>query len=121
MFSNSSVSRKRASLASAGLMILLLGASSVPTAAQETKKPNVVILMTDDVGWNDFGYISGGGADLGHPTPNIDRIAKEGAHFTSWYCQACCTAGRSSFITWRIPIPSPLSVFFGPGDQNLLR
>ena len=41
------------------------------------------MLMTDDVGWNDFGAYSGGGAALGHPTPNIDRIAKEGAMFTS--------------------------------------
>src|SRR5436190_23408565 len=73
----------------------LLGAVATfamsPALAQ--KQPNVVILMTDDVGWNDFGYISGGGADLGHPTPNIDRIAKEGAYFTSWYGQASCTAG----------------------------
>ena len=51
-----------------------------PAAAQ--KKPNVVMLMTDDTGWNDFGAYSGGGAALGHPTPNIDRIAKEGATFT---------------------------------------
>src|SRR5262249_36789558 len=74
------------------------------------KKPNIVMLMTDDVGWNDFGAYSGGGAALGHPTPNIDRIAKEGAMFTSWYGQASCTAGRASFITGRIPIRSALSV-----------
>ena len=43
-----------------------------PAMAQ--KKPNVVMLMTDDTGWNDFGAYSGGGAALGHPTPNIDRI-----------------------------------------------
>jgi arylsulfatase len=46
------------------------------------KKPNVVILMTDDTGWGDFGCYSGGGADLGHPTPNIDKVASEGALFT---------------------------------------
>jgi len=55
------------------------------TAQTPAKKPNVVMLMTDDTGWNDFGAYSGGGAALGHPTPNIDRIAKEGAFFTSWY------------------------------------
>src|SRR5437762_13412295 len=86
----------------------LLCATSPAQAAD--KKPNIVILMTDDVGWSDFGYISGGGADLGHPTPNIDRIAKEGAHFTSWYGQASCTAGRASLITGRIPIRSALSI-----------
>ena len=74
-------------------------ASSQASAQQQAKRPNVVMLMTDDTGWNDFGAYSGGGAALGHPTPNIDRIAKEGATFTSWYGQASCTAGRASFIT----------------------
>jgi arylsulfatase len=56
-----------------------------------------VILMTDDTGWKDFGAYSGGGITLGHPTPNIDRFAKEGAMLTSWYGQASCTAGRAHF------------------------
>jgi arylsulfatase len=91
-------------------------------SAQEKdgKKPNIVMLMTDDAGWNDFGCYSGGGQALGHPTPNIDRIAKEGALFTCWYGQASCTAGRSSFITGRIPIRSALSVVVVPGDENAL-
>jgi Sulfatase len=87
----------------------------------EGKRPNIVMLMTDDTGWNDFGCYSGGGRALGHPTPNVDRIAKEGAMFTSWYGQASCTAGRSSFITGRIPIRSALSVVVAPGDENFLR
>src|SRR3974377_2283936 len=82
--------------------------ATTPVMAQQQKKPNVVMLMTDDTGWNDFGAYSGGGAALGHPTPNIDRIAKEGVVFTSWYGQASCTAGRASFITGRIPIRSAL-------------
>jgi arylsulfatase A-like enzyme len=93
--------------------------ASTPAAAQ--KKPNIVMLMTDDTGWNDFGAYSGGGAALGHPTPNIDRIAKEGAVFTSWYGQASCTAGRASFMTGRIPIRSALSIVVAPGDENALR
>jgi arylsulfatase len=79
------------------------------------------MLMTDDTGWNDFGAYSGGGVSLGHPTPNIDRIAKEGAVFTSWYGQASCTAGRASFMTGRIPIRSALSIVVAPGDENFLR
>jgi arylsulfatase A-like enzyme len=74
--------------------------------------------MTDDTGWNDFGAYSGGGLGLGHPTPNIDLIAKEGATFTNWYWQA---AGRASFITGRIPIRSALSIVVAPGDENRLR
>ena len=77
--------------------------------------------MTDDTGWNDFGAYSGGGAALGHPTPNIDRIGREGAVFTNWYGQASCTAGRASFITGRIPIRSALSIVVAPGDENALR
>src|SRR5262245_13424549 len=109
-----------------GVVAVLFGAALVaaipdgPAAAQQ-KKPNIVMLMTDDTGWNDLGAYSGGGAALGHPTPNLDRIAQEGAMFTSWYGQASCTAGRASFITGRIPIRSALSIVVAPGDQNFLR
>ena len=89
--------------------------------AQATKPPNIVMLMTDDTGWNDFGCYSGGGAGLGHPTPNVDRLAEEGAVFTNWYGQASCTAGRASFITGRIPIRTALSIVIAPGDRNYLR
>ncbi len=89
-----------------------------PAVAQTPgKRPNIVMLMTDDTGWNDFGAY-GGGQTLGHPTPNVDRVAQEGAVFTSWYGQASCTAGRASFITGRIPIRSALSVVVVPGDEN---
>src|SRR5262245_4224325 len=117
---------KRAGRLSLAVVTVLLGAALVtaipggPAAAQQ-KKPNIVMLMTDDTGWNDLGAYSGGGAALGHPTPNLDRIAQEGAMFTSWYGQASCTAGRSSFITGRIPIRSALSIVVAPGDQNFLR
>jgi arylsulfatase A-like enzyme len=104
---------------------LLAGVAAVTAmtsqASAQTKQPNIVMLMTDDTGWNDFGAYSGGGAGLGHPTPNIDRIAKEGAVFTNWYGQASCTAGRASFITGRIPIRSALSIVVAPGDENRLR
>lgn len=97
------------------------GGATTPGAAAAGQRPNIVMLMTDDTGWNDFGCYSGGGAALGHPTPNVDRIAKEGAVFTSWYGQASCTAGRASFLTGRIPIRSALSVVVAPGDENYLR
>src|SRR5262245_51522504 len=100
---------------------LLLCAALAATIADrpadaQAKKPNIVMLMGDDVGWNDLGAYSGGGAALGHPTPNLDTIAREGAMFTSWYGQASCTAGRASFITGRIPIRSALSIVVAPGD-----
>jgi arylsulfatase len=106
-----------------GLLAGVASASALgcPASAQQQKRPNIVMLMTDDTGWNDFGAYSGGGAALGHPTPNIDRIAKEGVTFTNWYGQASCTAGRSSFITGRIPIRSALSIVVAPGDENALK
>ena len=96
----------------------LLGAVTLAQAAD--KKPNILILMEDDTGWFDFGCYNGGRA-LGHPTPHVDQLAKEGAMFTSWYGQASCTAGRASFMTGRIPIRSALSIVVAPGDQNSLR
>ena len=101
-------------------VVATLAVTSLPALAQQ-KRPNIVMLMTDDTGWNDFGAYSLGGAALGHPTPNVDRIAKEGAVFTNWYGQASCTAGRASFITGRIPIRSALSIVVAPGDENRLR
>jgi arylsulfatase A-like enzyme len=106
-----------------GAFAVGLSLSLVPLAAgaqAPAKRPNIVMLMTDDTGWNDFGAYSNGGAALGHPTPNVDQIAKEGAVFTNWYGQASCTAGRASFITGRIPIRSALSIVVAPGDENRL-
>jgi len=97
-----------------------LGLSAPALAAPSTAsggKPNVVVIMADDVGWSDFGVYRGGKA-LGHPTPNLDRIANEGAMFTNWYGQSSCTAGRASFQTGRIPIRTALSVVMAPGDEN---
>jgi arylsulfatase A-like enzyme len=91
--------------------------ASTPAAAQ--KKPNVIVIFGDDVGWGDLGAY-GGGETRGAPTPNLDRIAAEGVRFTTWYGQASCTAGRASFITGRVPIRSALSVVVAPGDPNKL-
>ena len=88
-----------------GVVGSVAAADSPSSSGAAGKKPNILMLMTDDTGWGDFGCY-GGGANLGHPTPNIDRVAKEGAVFTCWYGQASCTAGRASFMTGRIPIRS---------------
>jgi arylsulfatase A-like enzyme len=103
----------------AGLLLATLP-GLIDLAQAQQKQPNVVVLMGDDVGWTDFGpYL--GGAALGHPTPKIDQLAKEGAMFTSWYGQASCTAGRTSFQTGGVPIRSALSVVVVIGDGNGLK
>jgi len=79
----------------ASIILALVGAV-IPSSAQ-TKKPNVLIIWGDDIGyWNVSAYNLG---MMGYKTPNIDRIAKEGALFTDWYGEQSCTAGRSAFIT----------------------
>jgi len=90
------------------------------SAPNPPKRPNVVVIMTDDIGWGDLGCY-GGGVTRGAPTPNLDRLAAEGARFTCWYGQASCTAGRASCITGRIPIRVGLSEVIAPGDPNYLR
>jgi arylsulfatase len=109
------------SLTASALLSPALAQAPAPAQPQQQKRPNIVMLMTDDTGWNDFGGYSGGGATLGHPTPSVDQIAKEGAVFTNWYGQASCTAGRASFLTGRLPIRSALSIVVAPGDENYLR
>jgi len=73
----------------------LLGA--IPAAHAADKKPNIVVIFGDDIGmWNISAYSHG---MMGFKTPNIDRIAKEGAIFSDLYGQQSCTAGRAAFIT----------------------
>ena len=64
---------------------------------QQPQKPNILVIMGDDIGhWNISAYNRG---MMGYRTPNIDRIASEGAIFTDYYGQQSCTAGRAAFIT----------------------
>jgi arylsulfatase A-like enzyme len=96
---------------------MMIAALSPCAANAQVKKPNVVMIMTDDVGWGDLGSY-GGGIMRGAPTPNLDRMAAEGMRFLNYYGQASCTAGRASFITGRIPIRTSLSSVLTPGDPN---
>src|SRR5271156_1075378 len=66
------------------------------------KKPNIILLVTDDTGWGDLGPY-GGGEGRGMPTPNFDRLAAEGMTFFSFYGQPSCTPGRAAIMTGRIP------------------
>ena len=77
------------------LTFVLAFLSSAAQAQQ--KKPNILILWGDDIGWWNISAYNHG--QMGYKTPNIDRIIKEGAMFTDWYGQQSCTAGRSCFIT----------------------
>ena len=83
----------------------------------ENKKPNVIVLLTDDMGWGDppsYGF------DRGIEMPHLDRMAAEGMRFTDWYSEASCTPGRCAVQTGRLPIRSGLTVALGPGSKNYL-
>ncbi len=100
------------------ITLLFLGLFAIYTSDLNAQsKPNVIVIMTDDVGWGDLGCY-GGGVMRGAPTPNLDRMAAEGTRFANYYGQSSCTAGRASFITGRIPVRSALSAVLVPGDPN---
>jgi arylsulfatase A-like enzyme len=79
------------------------------------KKPNILIIWGDDIGWFNVSAYNHG--LMGYKTPNIDRIAKEGALFTDWYGQQSCTAGRAAFITGQSPIRTGLTKVGLPGAK----
>jgi len=77
------------------------------------KKPNILVIWGDDIGqFNVSAYNMG---MMGYRTPNIDRIAREGAIFTDWYGQQSCTAGRAAFITGQSPMRTGLTKVGLPG------
>ena len=81
----------------------------------KTNKPNILFIMSDDIGWFNISAYNHG--IMGYRTPNIDRIAKEGAMFTDCYGQQSCTAGRAAFITGQAPIRTGLTKVGLPGAK----
>jgi arylsulfatase A-like enzyme len=80
------------------------------------RPPNILVIMSDDVGiWNISAYHRG---MMGGRTPNIDRIASEGALFTDYYAQQSCTAGRAAFILGQIPFRTGLLKVGLPGAKQ---
>ena len=81
-----------------GTMVLL----SAFLLAEAQQKPNIVVIMGDDIGWLNMGCYNQG--LMNSKTPNLDRLAAEGMRFTDYYAEASCTAGRANFITGELPI-----------------
>lgn len=100
------------------LVILLITVVSTIADAQQ-KKPNILVIWGDDVGyWNVSAYNQG---MMGYKTPNIDRIAKEGALFTDWYGQQSCTAGRACFLTGQVGFRTGMLKVGLPGAKEGLQ
>ncbi len=92
---------------------MLLSFAPLTVAAE---KPNILVIWGDDIGWFNVSAYSNG--MMGYKTPNIDRVAKEGAMFTDWYGQQSCTAGRAAFITGQSPIRTGLTKVGLPGAKE---
>jgi arylsulfatase A-like enzyme len=82
------------------LMVVGLGLS--PRASAQQKKPNILVIMGDDVGWFNIGAYNRG--IMSGKTPSLDKLAAQGMLFTDYYAEASCTAGRANFITGELPI-----------------
>jgi arylsulfatase len=92
--------------------LLALGAGAAmmfgATVAQAAdKKPNILVIMGDDVGWFNIGAYHRG--MMSGKTPNLDKLAAGGMMFTDYYAEASCTAGRANFITGELPIRTGLT------------
>jgi len=94
-------------LAMAAMTTTAVAPAKAADAPKQQKKPNIVVIMADDVGiWNIGAYHRG---MMAGRTPNLDRLAKQGMLFTDYYAEASCTAGRANFITGQLPIRTGLT------------
>jgi arylsulfatase len=91
-------------------------AAPAPTAPAAGRKPNILVIFGDDIGIPQISAYTMG--MMGYRTPNIDRIAREGAIFTDSYGQQSCTAGRASFILGQEPFRTGLLTIGMPGDPH---
>src|SRR5947209_5740437 len=85
------------------VLVTLFTVAAITTASASAQpKPNIVVIMGDDIGiWNIGAYHRG---MMAGRTPNLDKIAAEGVIFTDYYAEASCTAGRAAFVTGELPI-----------------
>jgi arylsulfatase len=97
-------------------LLATIAVSSQALAQAPAKKPNIVVIMGDDIGmWNLGAYHRG---LMAGRTPNLDKLAKEGMLFTDYYAEASCTAGRANFITGELPIRTGMTTVGQAGAKT---
>lgn len=96
------------------LTAVAIGALYPQFAAAESEKPNILVIMADDVGWASLSSYHQGVMSI--QTPNLDRLASEGARLTDYYAEPSCTAGRSAFLTGQFPVRTGMHTVGLPGD-----
>ena len=94
-------------LAAVGTAAPAVAQEKMTTPAPAEKKPNILVIMGDDVGWLNIGAYHRG--MMSGKTPNLDKLASQGMMFTDYYAEASCTAGRANFITGELPIRTGLT------------
>jgi len=94
-------------IAVAGAVLMIFQSGLVSQAGAQEKKPNIIFIMGDDIGWSNIGVYNQG--IMAGRTPSLDRLANEGMRFTDYYAEASCTAGRANFITGELPIRTGLT------------
>ena len=98
--------------------LLVAACAALPAMAQE-KKPNVVFILADNVGYGDLGPY-GGGELRGAPTPRIDQMAREGLRLTQYLVEPGCTPSRAALMTGQYSIRNGLSLVIVPGSDSTL-
>ena len=95
------------------LSLSMIGAQAF---AQDADKPNILVIWGDDIGTWNISHKNMG--MMGYETPNIDRIAREGVHFTDYYGQQSCTAGRAAFLGGNVPVRTGMTKVGLPGAEQ---
>src|SRR5215469_44489 len=98
------------------LFVAIIAFAFAVMPAFAKQKPNIILIMGDDVGWSNIGAYNQG--IMSGRTPNLDQLASEGMRFTDYYAEASCTAGRANFITGEIPIRTGLTTV-GPAGSSV--
>src|SRR5262245_18914395 len=96
------------------VLTTLLSAGLVLTGVAADRKPNIVHIVADDMGWKDVGF--NGATDI--KTPNIDALARGGAKFTQFYALPMCTPTRAALMTGRYPFRYGLQTIVIPGPAG---
>ncbi len=96
---------RRLETISLGASLVFLVCAAGFTAAADQRPPNIVLMLSDNLGFGEIG-VYGGGALRGAPTPRLDRLASEGMRFTNFNVEVECTPSRSALMTGRLPVRS---------------
>ncbi len=101
------------------MVMICVAGMTTSSAATTAGAPNILVIFGDDIGYSNVS--SYGGDIMGVPTPNIDRIGREGIRFTSFYAHPSCTAGRAAFATGQLPVRTGLTLVGLPGSTTGLK